>query len=237
MLLRSVPRELGISPPGFHMCSIKEGGKGGEGGRREFSIECKWAGWRSEQELPPLLPPNPLSRGFTPSASALFHLFTDNAIVKKHLCVFHSCWLHGWLIDIIVGVGKRNENIDRWMIMTMKEVMLKRMTRGSTSDNIDKWMMVMVMLVKHSDNIDRSYQVPSFSAASQQAELERDQKRWREGRDHPEGSPTSACLNNLCCLRCRCCPRPTKHWRDRPHLVVWTIRVKSWLRISKHMKK
>ena len=59
--------------------------------------------------------------------------------------------------------------------MTMKEVMLKRMTR--TSDNIDKWMMVMVMLVKHSDNIDRSYQVPSFSAASQQAELERDQKR------------------------------------------------------------
>ena len=92
--------------------------------------------------------------------------------------------------------------------MTMKEVMLKRMTRGSTSDNIDKWMMVMVMLVKHSDNIDRSYQVPSFSAASQQAELERDQKRWREGRDHPEGSPTSACLNNFCCLRCRCCPRP-----------------------------
>ena len=67
----------------------------------------------------------------------------------------------------------------------MKEVMLKRMTRGSTSDNIDKWMMVMVMLVKHSDNIDRSYQVPSFSAASQQAELERDQKRCREGRDHP----------------------------------------------------
>ena len=218
MLLRSVPRELGISPPGFHMCSIKEGGTGGRG-RREFSVECKWAGWRSEQELPPLLPPNPLSRGFTPSASALFHLFTDNAIVKKHLCVFHSCWLHGWLIDIIVGVGKRNENIDRWMITTMKEVMLKRMTRGSTSDNIDKWMMVMVMLVKHSDNIDRSYQVPSFSAASQQAELERDQKRWREGRDHPglahislfvlsslsllssanktlKGSSTSGCLNN-----------------------------------------
>ena len=106
------------------------------------------------------------------------------------------------------------------MITAMKEVMLKRMTRGSTSD---KWMMVMVMLVKHSDNIDRSYQVPSFSAASQQAELERDQKRWREGRDHPglahislfeqfvlssllsllssanktlKGSSTSVCLNN-----------------------------------------
>ena len=31
MLLRSVPRELGISPPGFHMCSIKEGEEGGKG--------------------------------------------------------------------------------------------------------------------------------------------------------------------------------------------------------------
>ena len=78
--------------------------------------------------------------------------------------------------------------------MTMKEVMLKRMTRGSSSDNIGKWMMVMVMLVKHSDNIDRSYQVPSFSAASQQAELERDQKRWREGGDRPHQFGSTTCV-------------------------------------------
>ena len=95
MLLRSVPRELGISPPGFHMCSIKEGGKGGEKGvqrRMQMSRLTIWAG------APSSAPPQPSFKGLHPICiCSLSSIHWQCHCKKTPVCV--SLLLVTWLVN------------------------------------------------------------------------------------------------------------------------------------------